>query len=44
MTNQSSKSISIHPNVDNGINPTDKNFKGGTLQYKCDKDKVTLLI
>ncbi len=44
MTNQSSKSIFIHPNIDNGINPTDKNFKGGTLQCKCDKDKVTIAI
>ena len=36
--------ISIHPSVDNGIRPTAKDFAGGTLLCKCDKDQVEVSV
>jgi len=37
-------SFSIHPAVDNGIQPTASNFTGGTLSCKCADAKVTVAI
>lgn len=36
--------VSIHPSVDNGIAPASKNFSGGTLSCKCNKDPVTVTV
>jgi S-(hydroxymethyl)glutathione synthase len=36
--------ISIHPSVDNGIKPGAKDFAGGTLLCKCDKDRVEVSV
>lgn len=36
--------ISIHPSVDGGIKPGSKDFAGGTLRCKCDKDPVTVSV
>jgi S-(hydroxymethyl)glutathione synthase len=35
---------SIHPAVDQGIKPTAKNFAGGTLRCKCEKDTVEVTV
>jgi S-(hydroxymethyl)glutathione synthase len=34
--------ISIHPSVDNGVQPGDPNFKGGTLKCRCKDSPVTV--
>jgi S-(hydroxymethyl)glutathione synthase len=34
--------ISLHPQVDHGITPTDPNFKGGTLECLCATNKVVV--
>jgi len=34
--------ISIHPLVDNGVQPGDPNFKGGTLKCRCKENQVTV--
>jgi S-(hydroxymethyl)glutathione synthase len=34
--------ISIHPSVDQGVKPTDANFKGGTLKCHCTSSPVTV--
>jgi S-(hydroxymethyl)glutathione synthase len=36
--------ISIHPSVDNGVQPGSENFAGGTLTCKCKTDPVTVSI
>ncbi len=36
--------FSIHPAVDNGINPAAANFAGGTLNCKCSDKKVVVTI
>jgi S-(hydroxymethyl)glutathione synthase len=36
--------ISIHPAVDNGLKPAEKDFAGGTLVCKCEKDPVEVTI
>src|SRR4051794_22255559 len=36
--------VSIHPSVDNGIKPTDRNFAGGTLVCKCTQNPVEVSI
>ena len=36
--------VSIHPSVDNGIQPTGKNFAGGTLICKCARDPVVVTV
>ncbi len=38
------RTVSIHPAVDNGVNPGDVNFSGGTLQCNCSNDKVEVSI
>jgi S-(hydroxymethyl)glutathione synthase len=37
-------SISIHPSVDQGVQPGKANFAGGTLTCHCAKDAVTVAI
>ena len=34
--------ISLHPSIDNGIKPTNKDFAGGTLTCKCATNPVTV--
>jgi S-(hydroxymethyl)glutathione synthase len=34
--------VSIHPAVDRGVKPGDKDFKGGTLVCKCAQNPVTI--
>jgi S-(hydroxymethyl)glutathione synthase len=34
--------MSLHPSIDNGIKPTDANFKGGTLKCLCKDSPVTV--
>ena len=34
--------ISLHPSIDNGVKPTDANFKGGTLKCLCKDSPVTV--
>jgi S-(hydroxymethyl)glutathione synthase len=34
--------ISLHPSIDNGVTPTDANFKGGTLKCLCKDSPVTV--
>jgi len=34
--------ISIHPLVDNGVQPGDPNFKGGTLKCRCKDNQVVV--
>jgi S-(hydroxymethyl)glutathione synthase len=36
--------ISIHPSVDQGVQPGNANFAGGTLTCHCSKDAVTVTI
>ena len=36
--------ISIHPSVDNGIQPADPNFTGGTLVCRCATNPVKITI
>jgi S-(hydroxymethyl)glutathione synthase len=36
--------ISIHPSVDQGVQPGSANFAGGTLTCHCSKDAVTVTI
>ena len=36
--------ISIHPSVDNGVQPGSKDFEGGTLTCKCSSNPVTVSI
>lgn len=36
--------ISIHPSVDNGIEPGADDFAGGTLQCRCASDKVEVKV
>jgi S-(hydroxymethyl)glutathione synthase len=37
-----SEAVKIHPAVDNGIEPAQADFSGGTLSCHCDTDKVTV--
>ena len=39
-----SKALSIHPEVDQGLEPAAANFAGGTLQCLCSDKKVTVSI
>jgi S-(hydroxymethyl)glutathione synthase len=34
--------LSLHPSIDNGVAPTDANFKGGTLKCLCKDSPVTV--
>lgn len=34
--------ISLHPSIDNGIQPGDKNFAGGSLSCHCKQNPVTV--
>ena len=34
--------ISIHPSVDNGVQPGSDKFAGGTLKCKCSQSPVTV--
>ena len=34
--------LSIHPSVDNGVQPGDPNFKGGTLKCHCKENPVVV--
>jgi len=36
--------IAIHPSIDNGIEPTAKEFSGGTLLCKCSQDQVEVSV
>src|SRR6476659_4569616 len=36
--------LSIHPAVDNGIQPGDANFQGGTLECHCHDNKVVVRV
>jgi S-(hydroxymethyl)glutathione synthase len=36
--------VAIHPAVDQGIKPSAKNFAGGTLSCKCEKDPVVVTV
>lgn len=36
--------VSIHPSVDQGITPSTKEFRGGTLHCKCATHKVTVKV
>src|SRR4029079_6036744 len=36
--------VSIHPAVDNGLQPAGKTFSGGTLSCRCSSQKVTVSI
>jgi S-(hydroxymethyl)glutathione synthase len=38
------KAVSIHPQVDQGLEPAATNFAGGTLQCHCSEKKVTVSI
>ena len=34
--------LSLHPSIDNGVAPTDANFKGGTLKCLCKDSPITV--
>lgn len=36
--------VSLHPSIDNGIRPGNKDFAGGTLTCKCARDPVTVTL
>ena len=36
--------ISIHPDVDNGVQPGSDAFSGGTLNCKCSDKRVTVTV
>jgi S-(hydroxymethyl)glutathione synthase len=37
-------SVTLHPDIDHGIKPTDPHFHGGTLHCKCAHDQVVVKV